>query len=243
MKNKSWGQPFKWVFLLLILGFVSGCVNIPVPKPDLTNPIRTVAILPFANESNNIDAPKQIRDLLRKKLQAKFYKVLPLEDVDQVLLDELGITLGEQLSEVELADLKAKVTADAFIYGNITHYDQTMAGVINTNRVRAEMNMLQISNDMDFWKSGIGIKSESRSGGVFGSLASLASAVSDNSGDDPIQWITIESKKGGDGSIMGNLLSGLVDKAVSGAMGVTLTEESLALINRSTSTLRNGPGF
>lgn len=243
MKTKKWGQPFQWLFLLMLIGFVSGCVSIPVPQPDLTNPIRTVAILPFANMSNNIDAPNQIRDLLSKKLTAKFYKVIPMEEVDQVLLDELGITLGEQLSEVQFNELKAKLSADAYIYGNITHYDQSMSGVINTNRVSAELQMKQTTDESVFWHSVIGIKSESRSGGALGGLASLASAVSDSNEESPIQWITIESRKGGDGSIFGNLLSGLVDKAVSSAMGVTLTEESVAFVNHSVKTLRNGPGF
>ena len=243
MKTKKWGQPFLWLFLLMLIGFVSGCVSIPVPQPDLTNPIRTVAILPFANMSNNIEAPNQIRDLLGKKLTAKFYKVIPIEEVDQVLLDELGITLGEQLSEVQFNELKAKLAADAYIYGNITHYDQSMSGVINTNRVSAELQMKQTTDESVFWQSVIGIKSESKSGGLFGGLASLASAVSDNSEESPIQWITIESRTGGDGSILGNLISGLVDKAVSSAIGVTLTEESVAFVNHSVKTLRNGPGF
>ena len=243
MKAKKWGQPFQWLFLLMLIGFVSGCVSIPVPQPDLTNPIRTVAILPFANMSNNIEAPNQIRVLLGKKLTAKFYKVIPIEEVDQVLLDELGITLGEQLSEVQFNELKAKLAADAYVYGNITHYDQSMSGVINTNRVSAELQMKQTTDESVFWLSVIGIKSESRSGGLFGGLASLASAVSDSNEESPIQWITIKSKTGGDGSIFGNLVSGLVDKAISGAMGVTLTEESVAFVNHSVKTLRNGPGF
>ncbi len=233
---------YQWAWLLTILALLGGCVAIPKPKPDLTNPIRTVAIMPFGNESNSVDAPEQLRKLLAKKLQTKFYKVIDLAKIDQILEDELGITLGDQLQDVDLVELKDKIKADAYIFGKVTHYDQTTTGVLNTNRVRAELQMVKIDDDTVFWASTLGIKSESKSGGLFGSMASLASSVSDGN-DEEIQWITIESKNGGDGSIFGNLVSGLVDKAVGSAMGVTLNEESVAFVNYATSSLRNGPGF
>jgi hypothetical protein len=231
-----------WGLVILVSGFISGCISIPVPQPDLTNPIHTVVILPFANESNSVDAPNQIRDLLEKKLTAKFYKVTPRAEVDQLMVDRLGITLGEQLSEVEFSEIKKNIAADAYIYGNITHYDQTMSGVLNTNRVRTEMKMVQARDDSVFWNSNIGIKSESRSDDLFGNLASMASAISDSQ-DDEITWITIERKTGGDGSVLGNLISGLVEKAISNMTDTVLTEESVSMINYATQTLRNGPGI
>lgn len=232
----------QWTFMLVLLGLLSACISIPKPQPDVTNPIRTVAILPFANESNNVEAPAQIRDLLSKKLSAKFYRVLPIEEVDQQLADKMGVTLGEHLTDVEFNDLKSTLKADAYVYGNITHYDQSTAGVLNTNRVRAEMNMIQGRDEGIFWSSNLGIKSESKSGDLFGSLASLASTIADNK-DEDIIWITIERKTGGDGTIFGNLVSGLVEKALSSMTDTVLTQESVALVNYSTQTLRNGPGF
>ena len=232
----------KWAVVLLITGFISGCINIPVPQPDLTNPIHTVVILPFANESNSVDAPNQIRDLLEQKLTTKFYKVTPRAEVDQVMLDRLGITLGEQLSEVEFSAIKSSIVADAYIYGNVTHYDQTTSGVLNTNRVRAELKMVQARDDSVFWNSDIGIKSESRSDDLLGNLASLASSISDGQ-DEEVTWITIERKTGGDGSVLGNLISGLVEKAISSMTDTVLTDESISMVNYATKTLRNGPGI
>lgn len=236
------GRIIKWAGLLLVLGLLSACISIPRPQPDLTNPIHTVAIMPFANESNNIDAPNRIRQLLSKKLTAKFYRVIPLDEIDSKLQDELGVTLGEQLQDVDIKEVKQVVKADAYIFGKVTHYDQSTSGVLNTNRVRADLQMLKTDDNSEFWGSKIGIKSESKSGGLFGSMASMASAISDGN-DDATQWVTIERKTGGDGSVLGNLVSGLVDNAVSSAMGVTLTEESVALVNLATQTLRNGPGY
>lgn len=230
------------LLLISLIGLLSACISIPTPQPDLTNPILTVAILPFSNMSNNVDAPDHVRKTLEKKLTTKFYKVLPLDQIDQTMVDELGVTLGEQLAEVDFKEIKSKINADAYIFGHISHYDQSHTGVLNTNRVRAEMKMVQNADESVFWSSALGIKSESKSDDLIGGLASLASAVSDSQADSG-QWITIQRKTGGDGSALGNLISGLVEKAVSSMTNTTLTQETLALVNHSTRTLRNGPGF
>ena len=231
----------KRLFLISVVMLFSACVSIPKPQPDLTNPVRTVVILPFSNMSNNVDAPDHVRKVMSQKLKTKFYRVESLDVVDQTLADKLGITLGEQLAEVDFEDIKAAIPADGYIYGDITHYDQSTMGILNTNRVRVEMRMIQASTNNVFWSSAIGIKSESKSNSYAGAFASLASSISD--ANDDTQWITIERKTGGDGSFMGNLVSGLVEKAIASATNTTLTEETLAMVRYSTQTLRNGPGF
>lgn len=228
--------------LMSLAGLLSSCAIIPKPQPDLTNPIRTVAILPFSNMSNNVDAPRLIRTALSKKLSAKFYHVVPNEEVDQVMVDQLGVTLGEQLAEVDFAEIKSRLPADGYIFGHITHFDQSLSGVLNTNRVRAELTLVRASDSNIFWSSALGIKSESRADSLMGSLASVASAAQDSSADSG-QWITIQRKTGGDGSTLGNLLSGLVERAVASMTDTTLSQETLALVNHSTRTLRNGPGY
>ncbi len=232
----------KRLLLIMAVGLLASCAMIPKPQPDLTNPIRTVAILPFSNMSNNIDAPATVREALHKKLSTKFYRVMSLDEVDQTLVDELGITLGEQLVEVDFKEIKQRIPADGYIFGHITHFDQSLTGVLNTNRVRVEMKLVQADNDLVFWSSALGIKSEAKANSLMGNVASLTSAAQD-AGADSGQWITIERKTGGDGSTLGNLLSGIVEKAVANITNTTLSQETLALVNHSTRTLRNGPGF
>ena len=232
----------KWTLVAIAFVLLSACASIQQSQPDLSNPIVTVAVLPFSNLSNNVDAPVKIRELLGKQLVAMFYKVIPLEDVDTMLVDELGITLGEQLTDVEFEEIHSILKADAYVYGDISHYDQITSGILNINRVSIKLKMIQSRNETVFWSSNVGIKSEVRSSGIEGTIATLASIISDVK-DDDIHWITIYREAGGDGSIMSNLISGLIEKAVTSALGLTLKFESVALINRSTSTLRNGPGF
>jgi len=231
----SW---LKKIFLLLLLTALFSCAS--APKPDISNTLRTIAILPFGNDSNNIDAPNIVRQHLKKKLKAKFYKVLSLKKVDQILLDELGITLGEQLKEVDFSEIRAKVNADGFVFGHVTYFDQTITGVLNTNRVSARMNLIRASNDKEVWKSNIGIKSDESVGGI-GAIASIAGSISD-ANDDDIKWITIESENTND-SFAAGLLSGLIKSAVASAFDSTLERETISLIDYSTQTLRQGPGY
>ena len=237
---KKNNRTVSWAFIVIFIGLFSACAV--VPKPDIANPVRTVVILPFSNLSNNVDAPKNVRTLLAEQLKAKFYKVVPIDEVDQALADEFGITLGEQIREIELRQIAAKIEADAYVYGDISYYDSLTAGIINTNRVAAKLQMIRTGTEIVLWSSNIGVKSESKSGGSLGALASLTSAVSDAK-DEDIQWITIESEQGGDGSLLGNLISGLVKTAISSAMGINLDRETRAFVAHSSVSLRNGPGF
>ncbi len=223
---------------LMLIGLLAGCI--PAPQPDLSNPVRTVAILPFTNMSNNVDAPAKVREVLEQRLTAKFYRVIPLQEVDQALEDGLGITLGEQLQDVDFKDIAAQIKADAFVFGDITHFDTTISGVLNTNRVSAKLRMIQVGTQTELWYTHFGAKSEF-STGELGSLMSLGHAIAD-SGDEQIQWITVQSEQK-KGTLLDGLVGGLVRKAVGNAFGVELNTETLAMINRSVASLRNGPGI
>jgi hypothetical protein len=228
----------KFAVVLILVGLISGCLV--MPEPDASNPVHTVAILPFSNMSNNVDAPAKIREALAQALKNKFYKVIPLEQVDLALLDGLGITLGEQLQDVDFKDIASKIQADAFVFGDITHYESTISGVLNTNRVSAKLRMVQVGTQTELWNVHYGAKSETSSGGL-GSLMSMGHAIAD-SNDDEIKWITVSSEQE-QGGLLGGLISGLAKKAVSSAFGVELNRETVAMINQSVVTLRNGPGF
>jgi hypothetical protein len=227
-----------FTLFLILMGMLVGCI--PAPQPDLSNPVRTVAILPFSNMSNNVDAPAKVREVLEQSLTAKFYRVIPLQEVDQALEDGLGITLGEQLDDVDFKDIAAQIKADAFVFGDITHFDTTISGVLNTNRVSAKLRMIQVGTQTELWYTHFGAKSKFSTGGV-GSLMSLGDAITD-SGDEEIQWITVQSEQQ-NGSLLEGLVGGLVQKAVGNAFGVELNRETLAMINHSVASLRNGPGI
>lgn len=232
---KFWG---KLAVAFIIIGLMAGCIA--QPQPDASNPIHTVAILPFSNMSNNVDAPAKVRAVLEQSLTAKFYKVIPSEEVDLALLDGLGITLGEQLQDVDFKEIASKINADAFVFGDITHYESTIAGVLNTNRVSAKLRMVQVGTQTELWNVHYGAKSETSSGGI-GSLMSLGNAIADSS-DEEIKWVTVQSEQES-GGLFAGLIKGLAQKAVNSAFGVDLNRETFAMINQSVVTLRNGPGY
>src|SRR3972149_3826880 len=92
---------FSFVLISAVL-LLSAC-SMPVIKmtsfpPDPANPIYTVALLPVYNSSNDVVAPQMIREVAEKHVQRRgHYSVKTLSETDQLLRDQVGITLGSQL--------------------------------------------------------------------------------------------------------------------------------------------------
>lgn len=236
----SWTRWVRFAGVMILIAGVAGCAAL-MPKPDPSNPIRTIAILPFENGSNDVEAPNKVREALANRLRQKFYRVIDLNEIDIALRDELGITLGGQLREVEFADITEVIQADGIIYGNLTHYEHVVTGALNEKLVRAELNLIQVSTGQSFWSSELGVKSQRTDGGI-GNLLALAKDVGQATNDDAIQWVKIQTQQQQEGGFMGNLLAGIADKVVSSALGVDLQQETMAFINHATNSLRNGPG-
>src|SRR5579872_6813769 len=84
--------------VLLVVGVTySACVSIPPITSNPSSPIKTVAVLPLVNNTNDVDGPKYVRDQIAAQLPKHYYVVKANAEVDQVLKDRMGITLGAQL--------------------------------------------------------------------------------------------------------------------------------------------------
>ena len=131
-----------------VLLFAFGCVPM---KPRLTynpsNPIKTVAVLPVLNHTNDVEAPDKIRQAFEKELGYYGYNSKPPAEVNQILKDELGITLGKQLDLTNPLELGKKLGVDAVIYGALYDFDQKTTGVLDIRRVKAGFKMV-VARDM-----------------------------------------------------------------------------------------------
>ena len=89
-----------WIIGVLLVCAACSPLHDPMYRrvaPDASNPIRTVAVLPLVNNTNDVEAPGYVRDELVLRLLAMQYVVKPVMQSDQILRDQLGITLGRQL--------------------------------------------------------------------------------------------------------------------------------------------------
>lgn len=147
--------------------------------PDHANPIRTVAVLPLVNNTNDVEAPGYVRDELVLRLLAMQYVVKPVMQSDQILRDQLGITLGRQLDMATVRQLNDALGVDGVLYGVLDDFSTTIAGVLTEKKARARFALVRTSDGALFWSSGAGVIGRIRvSGGVSGKVATGLEAKS-----------------------------------------------------------------
>jgi len=147
--------------IALYMLLLSACATVPPNKPNPANPIRTVAVLPMTNNTNDVDGPFVLRTLLAARLEGYFYTVKPLEETDLILKDQMGVTLGSQLDMATTAQLCEKLGTDAIILGSLEDFSQKITGIYNNKRVRLRVMLDSCKTGSTIWKNGIGVKRES----------------------------------------------------------------------------------
>lgn len=230
-KNK-----IRYLFVILIgITYLSACA---VMKPNPDNPIRTVAVLPMLNQTNDVEGPEYVRVEFDKRLSRYFYVNKLLKDIDQLLKDQMGITLGAQLDMTTSQQLGELLNVDAVIYGTLMNFETQITGIYNVKKVRAKFKMVNTKTGEIIWQNGIGVKSETSAGGI-GSALSLVSGVKDMTQKEDIPWVWIESKHKED---IGAAFAGaLAEKVVEKALKIPLARETREMINRVIVTLPPGP--
>lgn len=167
-----------WVALLACLVFAA-CVPLPPVPANPSNPIRTVAVLPFVNNTNDVEAPAYVREQFLKELGRHQYVVKPAAEVDQVLKDQLGITLGAQLDLTDPKQLGETLGVDGVFYGSLDEFNHKITGIYNVKRVRLRTKLVNCKTGETVWKNGIGVKTV-LSTTTAGAAASVASTVQDD---------------------------------------------------------------
>src|SRR3989338_6780586 len=104
-----------------------------VPK-NLANPIKTVAVLPMVNQTNDVEAPEKVREMFAAKLPERCYVYKPIQEVNQILKDEMGITLGSQFDMTNPQELGKMLGVDGVVYGDLYNFEEKTTGVLNIRR-------------------------------------------------------------------------------------------------------------
>lgn len=172
---------FRIIAMLLICAACSP-LHDPIYRqiaPDTANPIKTVAVLPLVNQTNDVEAPGYVREELIRRLQAMQYRVQPARETDQILRDRMGITLGRQLDMATAQQLGVSLGVDGLVYGVLDDFSTTIAGVLTEKKVRARFALVRASDGSPFWSNGAGVIGRIRvSGGVSGKVATGLEAAS-----------------------------------------------------------------
>lgn len=218
-------------FSAIMVGLLLTACSMPMQTvaPNPSNPIDTVAILPMYNATNDVDGPKMVRELTEKRIQRWHYNSKPLNEVDQILKDQMGVTIGSQLEMTTAQKLGAALGVDGVLYGYLLNFDDVTTGVYNEKRVRAGFRLVDTKTGKVVWAGGRGVRNQS------GTLESVASARDDGiEGLKSVQgvaeiprlaeWESIGGAS--DGSFMTAMGGKLLDKARGGYLK-SETEEML----------------
>lgn len=81
----------------------------------------SVAVLPFDNESVDLDAEKYMREEVIKRLVQYGYSPLTSDSIDEKL-KEIGISDAGQLAAFKPKEIASKLSCRILIYGNIENY-------------------------------------------------------------------------------------------------------------------------
>jgi hypothetical protein len=230
------------IFLIGVALLISicGCAIGPVPPTlDSSNPIKRLAVLPFRNDTTDVDAPTYIRQRMIPALERRQYNILPAEETDIILRDQLGITLGGQLEMASVEKLREVLQVEGLLYGTIMDFGEVTTGLMNLRKVRGKFRIVETDTGAVFWENGIGVRSLDTSGGIAGELVGAGTGAGGQ--DEDVPWVTIDSTSSNRSALDG-LAFGLAAKLVSKAVGVHLQRETDEMIWRVVQNLPWGPG-
>lgn len=127
---------------------ISGC-KVEIPKPPL---VETLAVLPFDNESNDLDAPDILQKLVHAALQGSPYKPLSLETINGKL-SSVGIVDGGQLAIVDPVKLGKDLGVQALIFGYVESFDYTNIGFYLQRKVKLSLKMVDVQTGATLWEN------------------------------------------------------------------------------------------
>lgn len=160
------------LFPIILIGFLLTACAMPMMTipPNPSNPIETVAVLPMYNATNDVVGPKTVRELTEKRIKHWQYTSKPLNEVDMILRDQMGVTLGSQLELTTPQKLGAALGVDGVLYGYLVDFGDVTTGLFNEKRVRAGFRLVDTKTGKVVWAGGRGVRNQS------GALEAMASA-------------------------------------------------------------------
>ena len=123
---------------------------------------KTVAILPFKNETKKEEAFEIVRRTFYNHFSSLRYGDLELFKVDQ-RLKKTGFTDPDEINKLSSQRLGKILGVDAVIYGRITHYDRAYAAVYSKVSVGAAVKMVDTKTNEFLW-SGQHVQSKHQGG-------------------------------------------------------------------------------
>ncbi|MBI5050599.1 MAG: DUF799 family lipoprotein [Nitrospirae bacterium] len=139
------------------LFFTSGCITTPPPNPN--NPLANTAVLPMVNNTNDLDGPMFVRTAFNQIVLKRHYETMPLAQIDGILKDKMGITLGGQLDFTNPGagaplpqEIGKLLGVDYLFYGTLIEFKQIIIGVYNKTQVKVKFKLINARTGEVMWE-------------------------------------------------------------------------------------------
>jgi len=148
------------IFYAFIAFFITSCSGLKL-KPDPSNPVRRIAVLPLYNKTAQKNAKPHVRKELLKRLEMLYYEVLPLEKTDEILTQNGLSTEGIDFKGPDLERLKKAFDVEGLFFGTLLNYDFYQKGPLNVKMVAGQFWFVDLTKKDEVWHSSLGVRSES----------------------------------------------------------------------------------
>jgi len=166
---------FRALPLVLAALLAGGCAAKPefIKKPY--GPPSRVAVLPFDNMSNSVEAPVFMQKLVHDALVSGGYAVISMDET-AAKLKEAGITQGGQEKSKTPQELARILGASAVLYGTVKSFSYLTLGVYMKREVGVTAELVGVDGEKQ-WKHTAVAKREEFSLKASETLGNMAKAV------------------------------------------------------------------
>ena len=139
----------RWIAVVISLIVLCGCgAKLPFVKDSddtaqqviLRNPPKSIAILPFGNQTDSEDIDEIVRTTFYSHLSAQPYQDIELYEVDRKLR-RYNLMEYEKLSDVSAKRLGRILHCDAVVVGEVTEFQRVYAGIYSQMAVGASITV------------------------------------------------------------------------------------------------------
>jgi hypothetical protein len=114
------------------------------------NPPKSIAILPFGNQTDSEDIDEIVRTTFYSHLSAQPYKDIELYEVDRKL-KRFNLIEYEKLSDVSAKRLGRILRCDAVVVGEVTEFQKVYAGIYSQMAVGASITVWDTRTGKKIW--------------------------------------------------------------------------------------------
>ncbi|MBI4056689.1 MAG: DUF799 family lipoprotein [Elusimicrobia bacterium] len=143
----------KWFVGLLVI-MSGGCVSAPQPyvSAQFYSQIpRSVAVLPFENQSLDLMGPEMLRKMTVQRLGFWGYTIVPLEQSD-AKLQGMGITDGGQLKSLSPQEIGKQLGVEGLCYGTVEQFSFQNVGFYLKRSVGVRLKLVSALSGERLWE-------------------------------------------------------------------------------------------